>query len=110
MTAYLKNILKNIDWILLGSVLALASAGLLTMNSFIGTSKFFEHQLIWLSISLVVFFIASGIDWRFLKNTKIIVWLFTGSVALLSLLFILGGVFKGARSWFSFGAFSFQRA
>jgi rod shape determining protein RodA len=110
MTAFLKNIFKNIDWILLGSVLALASAGLLTMNSFIGTSKFFEHQLIWLSISLVVFFLASGIDWRFLKNTKIIIWLFTGSVVLLSLLFILGSVFKGAQSWFSFGAFSFQPA
>lgn len=108
MTTYLKNIFKNIDWILLGSALLIAAAGLLTMNSFIGANKFFEHQLVWLLISLVVFFLASGVDWRFLQNTKIIVWLFAGSVALLSGLFVLGSVFKGAQSWFSFGAFSFQ--
>lgn len=108
MTSYLKNIFKNIDWILLVSALLIAGAGLLTMKSFVGTSKFAEHQSVWLGISLVVFFLASGIDWRFLRNTKIIVWLFAGSVALLSALFVLGSVFKGAQSWFNFGAFSFQ--
>ncbi len=108
MNIYLKNIFKNIDWVLLGSALLIATAGLLTMNSFVGQSKFFEHQLVWLFISLVVFFVASGVDWRFLKNTKIIVWLFVLAVALLSGLFVLGSVFKGAQSWFDFGAFSFQ--
>ncbi len=110
MNTYLKNIFKNIDWILLGSVSLIAIAGLLTMNSFIGASKFFERQTVWLSVSLPIFFLASGIDWRFLKNTKIIIWLFIGSVALLSGLFVLGSVFKGAQSWFDLGAFSFQPA
>jgi rod shape determining protein RodA len=110
MISYLKNIFKNIDWVLLGAVLVIAAAGVLTMNSFIGTSKFSEHQLVWLSVSLVVFFLASGVDWRFMQNTKIITWLFVGSVALLSGLFVLGSVFKGAQSWFDLGAFSFQPA
>jgi len=108
MVSYLKKIFKNIDWILLGSALLISAAGLLTMNSFVGTSKFAEHQMVWLFVSLIVFFLASGIDWRFLKDTKIIVWLFTISVALLSGLFVLGSVFKGAQSWFDLGAFSFQ--
>ena len=110
MNSYLKSIFKNIDWILLGSALLIAGAGLLTMSSFIGTGKFAQHQIVWLFISLIIFFLASGIDWRFLRNTKIIVWLFIGSVALLSGLFVLGSVFKGAQSWFSLGAFSLQPA
>lgn len=117
----LKNILKpawlvgrNIDWILFASVFLVCLAGLFTMNSFssIGTtatsSRFFERQSIWLLISVIVFFISSQIDWGFLKNTKIIVILFALSVGLLSLLFVLGSVSKGAQSWFNFGAFSFQ--
>lgn len=78
------------------------------MNSFVGSSLFFDHQIVWLSISVVVFFIASMIDWSFLKSTRIIVILFGLSVLLLSSLFVFGSVFKGAQSWFNFGAFSFQ--
>ncbi len=85
-------------------------AGLVTMNSFVGTSNFFNRQIVWLVISICAFFVASGIDWRFLKNTKIVVTLFVLSIGLLSLLFILGSVFKGAQSWFNFGALSFQPA
>jgi rod shape determining protein RodA len=110
MIAYLKNVFKNIDWILLVSALFISFAGLFTMNSFVGISKFFQHQTVWLSVSLIVFFLASGVDWRFLRNTKIIVWLFVVAVALLAGLFILGSVFKGAQSWFDLGAFSFQPA
>src|SRR3990167_10486382 len=85
-------------------------AGLVTMNSFVDNSRFFERQTIWLLISVLAFFVASFIDWGFLKNTRIIVTLFFISVGLLLLLFILGSVFKGAQSWFSFGVFSFQPA
>jgi len=80
------------------------------MNSFVDNSRFFERQTTWLVVSILVFFIASFVDWGFLKNTRIIVTLFALSVGLLSLLFILGSVFKGAQSWFNLGAFSFQPA
>jgi rod shape determining protein RodA len=114
---YLKNIFKNIDWMLFGSVFLIVCAGLVTMNSFIqigqidaSSGRFFNRQVFWFAISVVVFFIASGIDWRFLRSTKIVVTTFVLSVGLLSLLFILGSVFKGAQSWFDFGALSFQPA
>ena len=106
----IKSIFKNIDWILFGAVLLVTLAGLVTMNSFVDNSRFFERQTIWLLISVLAFFVASFIDWGFLKNTRIIVTLFFISVGLLLLLFILGSVFKGAQSWFSFGVFSFQPA
>lgn len=104
----LKNLFKNIDWVLFASVISVCFAGLITMNSFTGNSLFFERQTIWLIISVCVFFSISFIDWGFLKNTRIIVLLFVVSVVLLSLLFVIGSVFKGAQSWFNLGAFSFQ--
>ncbi len=103
-----RNIFKNIDWILFASSLLVTLAGLVTMNSFIGTSPFFERQTIWFCLSIFVFFAASAVDFGFLKNTRIIVGLFIFSVTALSLLFILGSVFKGAQSWFSLGSFSLQ--
>lgn len=90
------------------SVLLIVGAGLITMNSFDESNFFFWRQIIWLGISLVVFFIISSMDVSFLKRTQVIVWLYTISVGLLGVLFVLGSVVKGAQSWFSFGAFSFQ--
>ncbi len=110
LVRFIKNASKNIDWILIFSVVLVCLAGLVTMNSFVGNSKFFEKQTVWLCISLIVFFVTSTIDWSFLKNTRIIVSLFAASVAVLSLLFVLGSVFKGAQSWFNLGAFSLQPA
>lgn len=104
----LKSIFKNIDWVLFCAVFLVALAGLTTMNSFVGTSLFFERQTIWLVISVIFFFGTSLIDWGFLKNTRIIITLFALSALVLFLLFFVGSVWKGAQSWFNFGGFSFQ--
>jgi rod shape determining protein RodA len=104
----LKNMFKNIDWILLGSVILIVCAGLVTMNSFVGQNSFFNKQLIWLAVSCVVFFWATTLDWQFLKNTRIVMVIYSVSVGLLLILFVLGKVSHGAQSWFSFGGFSFQ--
>lgn len=101
---------SDIDWILFFAVLMVSLAGLVSMNSFAISSRFFERQIIWLVLSLLVFFITSTINWSFLKNTRIIMILFAISVGLLFLLFAVGSVFKGAQSWFDLGAFSFQPA
>jgi rod shape determining protein RodA len=118
VTDFFKNILSrvqdkslsffHIDWLLFFSALLISLAGLVTMDSFVGQSYFFDRQIIWLSITLFVFFVASMIDWRFLRRTSVVVWLFSISCGLLLLLFAVGHVAKGAQSWFSFGAFSFQ--
>lgn len=110
----LKNIryIKNVDWVLLLSVFLICLAGLFTMSSFQGESvshaKLFGRQIVWLCVAFFVLLFSSNIDWSFLRNSKIIVSLFGISVGLLSLLFITGSVFKGAKSWFSLGFFAFQ--
>ncbi len=105
--------LKRIDWLLIFFVLPIVAAGLVTMKSFISSDKggnFFENQLIWLALSLAVFFIFSFIDFRFLKRTDVLVALFLSFSGILALLFIFGQTYKGAQGWFSFGGISVQPA
>ena len=94
----LKELFKNIDWVLFGSVATITLAGLVTMNSFVGQSVFFNKQIIWIVVSVFAFFIASNIDWGFLKNTRVVTILFFISTSLLFLLFVAGNITKGAQS------------
>ncbi len=98
----------NIDFTLTLAVAPLLAAGLLTMNSFGGENYFFEKQLLWVALSLGLFFALSFVDFRFLRRSNIIVGLYLGVVALLVLLFGLGSVLKGAQSWFDVGFFAIQ--
>lgn len=102
------SIFRDVDWILLFCVVLVSLAGLVSMNSFGMNSRFFERQVIWLCVSVVIFLVASVVNWSFLKNTRVVVMLFVLSVGMLSLLFVVGSVFKGAQSWFSLGAFALQ--
>lgn len=85
-------------------------AGLLTMSSFTGRDAYFWKQGLFILISLSVFFFASTFEYRFLKQTRVVVGIYSVLLGILSLLFIIGRVAKGAQSWFSFGGFSFQPA
>lgn len=98
----------NIDWFLFVSTVLISLAGLVTMNSFVGESYFFERQAIWLSISIIIFFTFSMIDWRFLRRTGVVVSIFVFFTFLLFLLLVLGNAVKGAQSWFQLGSFAFQ--
>ncbi len=98
----------GIDWILFISTLPLIGAGLVTMNSFVGDGSFFSKQLIWITVSLIIFFILSFVDFRFLRKTWVSVVLFSISCTVLVLLFFVAKVTKGAISWFDFGLLSFQ--
>lgn len=106
-----KRLIYSIDWLLLGAVIFVSVAGLVTMNSFqinVENNGLFSKQVIWLTISSAVMIIASFIDWRFLRRSGSSAFLFFVSCAILLILFFLGSVFKGARSWFDLGAFAFQ--
>jgi len=105
--------LKRIDWILVFFILPILLAGLFTMKSFApaeATGNFFDRQIIWVGLSFVIFFVFSFIDFRFLKRTDVLVWMFVIHAVILLGLFIAGNVSRGAQSWFDFGFFSFQPA
>lgn len=108
-----EKVLNRIDWMLVLFILPIALGGLFTMKSFSlleNSGSFFDKQIIWLLISFFVFFIFSFIDFRFLKQTKVLVAIYLFFCFILLLLFILGHVSHGAKSWFDFGFFSFQPA
>ena len=100
--------LRSVDWVLLLATLPLVAAGLVTMNSFVSESSFFSHQLAWFAISVCVFFAASFIDFRFLRKTAVVTTLYALAAALLVSLLLTATVIKGTKSWFDFGAISFQ--
>lgn len=105
-----KQLVSGIDWILVSAIIPLIGAGLVTMNSFVDNNIFFSRQIIWVIISFVTFFILSLIDFKFLRRTQVIVWLFVIAIVLLGSLFVFGSVVKGAQSWLSFGVFNVQPA
>jgi rod shape determining protein RodA len=100
----------NIDWILFFSAIFVSLAGLITMGSFGESSAYFSRQIVWIVVSIFIFFALSTIDYRFLKRTSVVVTMFVISVLILLALFIVGQINKGAQSWFDFGSFSFQPA
>lgn len=97
-----------VDWILYLSALGMTLAGLITMNSFTGNNSYFNHQLIWIVVASIVFFVASLIDYRFFRRTGVVVVAYGLSILILLALFALGTINKGAQSWFNFGGVSFQ--
>src|SRR3990167_1687908 len=106
-----KRISNRIDWLLVFFILPIIIAGLVTMKSFTPLENlggFFNKQIIWILIGFAVFFLFSSIDFRFLKRTDVLVFIYLLTTIILLLLFILGHVSYGAKSWFSFSLFSFQ--
>lgn len=100
--------LKTIDAMLVASMMAIMLAGLFTMSSFQGNDSYFWKQGIWISLSFLVFLGASLFEYRFLKQTRIVMIIYGVLLFILSLLFVLGHVSKGAESWFRLGGFAFQ--
>lgn len=98
----------RIDWVLLLCLLPILGAGLVTMSSFTGEENYMQRQLLWIVVSLVVFFVIAWSDVRVLKKTSVVMTLYLVVVGLLLALFLVGSTIKGATSWLSLGGFSLQ--
>lgn len=105
--SWLKQIGKNTDWVLFLAILPLLAGGLLTMSSFSGENYFFLRQLIWVAVSIVIFFVISQIDWRFLRKSEIATGLYIVGLFLLTVVFLAAQV-KGTKSWLSIGSVAFE--
>jgi rod shape determining protein RodA len=102
--------LLDIDWLVLIPAVLITLAGIFTMGSFVDGNSYFYKQIVWLVICVVVFFLLSLFDFRFLRRSGIVLVLYVISFIALLVLFLLGSAHKGAQSWFSIGGFSFQPA
>ena len=102
------SFIKKIDATLFLAIAAIACAGLFTMSSFQGDDTYFWKQGIWITVALLTYLAASLFEYRFLKQTKIVLILYGFLLFTLSLLFTVGYISKGAESWFRFGGIAFQ--
>lgn len=100
----------NIDWIIVASTLTLSLFGLVTMYSFSSEKAFFEKQIVWICIALIVLFIASLPDYAFLRRTSVVIAAYVCIVAALVLIFVFGAIVKGAQNRFDLGFFFVQPA
>jgi rod shape determining protein RodA len=100
----------SVDWLLLSATVPLLLVGLSTMNSFTGDSYYLNRQLMWIGISLIVFFVFSFIDWRLLKRTEVVVTLYILGLGSLLAVFSFGQLTRATYSWFSIGGVALQPA
>ncbi len=96
------------DITLFGGMVCILLAGLFTMSSFQAGDSYFWKQGLWIILSLSVFIFVSKFEYRFLKQTQIVVILYSLLLSILTLLFIIGSTSKGAESWFKVAGIAFQ--
>ncbi len=109
------SIFSGVDWITAGLYLILVFIGLINIYaanyteahpSIFDLSQNSGKQIIWIVTSLLMAFFVLIIDSRFYKQVAFPLYVF--GLILLAGVLVFGTEIKGARSWFSFGGFSFQ--
>lgn len=98
------------DWTLILPALTLSLLGILTISTFGGGTSFAPRQILWLAISLCVYFIISRLDMSFIRRTPVVMMMYALALVLLASLLLFADPVQGARAWFSFGLISFQPA
>jgi len=100
----------KLPWGMVGIILAIAAFGLAAVYSATYTSKgpspLFYKQLIWVSVGLVVMFLAILPDYHTVGRYAYILGLI--SIGLLFLVMIIGRTGMGAQRWLAIGSFAFQ--
>ncbi|MEK7462646.1 MAG: rod shape-determining protein RodA [Patescibacteria group bacterium] len=105
-----RTFFSSFDWTLFLPVLGLTLLGLVTMYSHIGDNDFFNKQLLWIAVAMLVLILAAVPDYRSFRTGNTIFWFFLTTVASLALVLVIGEVTLGAQSRFNLGFFSLQPA
>ncbi len=100
----------KLPWGMVGIILAITAFGLAAVYSATytprGPSPLFYKQLIWVSVGLVVMFLAVLPDYHTIGRYAYVLGLV--SLGLLFLVMIIGKTGMGAQRWLSIGSFAFQ--
>ena len=106
----LKQILENTDWVLLGALVFLISAGLLGVYSAVlhygNPGRFLTTQAAAVGLGLLGMIVLSSFNYQ---NFKHMVYPLYGiSILLMISVLFLGTTIRGTKGWFHLGLFSFQ--
>lgn len=105
--------LKNLDFVFLLNILMLIGVGLVTIYSstfYLGkeTSQFFYNHILFLVIGIILFFIISVFNLKFLNNRFFIGGISLLNIFLLILVLFVGTESFGAQRWIEIGPFTLQ--
>jgi rod shape determining protein RodA len=97
--------LREIDWVLIGLLLAnaLIGIGLIYSSSHYLPGNFAFRQVLWLLVSLVALFLTMSVDYKVLLGFSPYIYGFF--LLVLGVLLVFGGAVSGARSWLVSAAF-----
>lgn len=105
--------IKKIDWILVGAIILISLASLLTIYSSTTNRELafslFKKQLLFLAIAFFIFFIFALWDYRiFINRSYLIIFIYLLSCFLLIITLFFARKIRGAASWLHFGFLNFQ--
>lgn len=103
-----KKYIENFDWTLFIAACLLTVFGLLTIYSATinTTAPFFQKQILWFSLSLVILFVITIIDYNFIERFGY--FIYVGSVTLLLLALFIGKSAGGSQRWIDLGVINIQ--
>ena len=99
---------RAVDWVLYLAAGALCLLGLITMSTLSWSDPFLIRQIAWIALGSVAFFIASRVDWRFLRQSGVAASILGALIVPLVALLVLGQAVKGAKSWFTLGGLGIE--
>jgi len=107
MHPYLRKFL-GMNWALFGLTFLILFYGIYAIYSatWMRESHFWKDQIIWMFLSLPIFFGAAMVDYRWVRWGGLFVYL--ASIASLLAVMVIGEKRYGAKSWLSLGFFNFQ--
>lgn len=107
-----RRFLRNVDWVLVGSVFFLLGLGLFLVYSasqvpaFPGRSLLFSRQLMWMGLGLGVMLFCTVVPYRVWEEYCHVLYVI--SIVLLLLVPVIGVERLGAKRWIALGGFQFQ--
>ena len=102
-----RRLYHHVDWVLIGSVLAICALGLAMIYSTTGgASNVYWMQVYALGLGLIGMAIAASVDYRSLADKSH--WLYLAMMLLLIAVLFIGSVRGGSRRWIDLGVFNLQ--
>jgi rod shape determining protein RodA len=108
IAASFRKLRRQFDWPLATAMLAISIVGLVNLYSAtrVAPRGLYQHQLVWYLAALVVFVVASSIDYRTYERHAYAIW--GAGLVLLMAVLIGGKTVKGSSRWLSFGSLGIQ--
>jgi rod shape determining protein RodA len=106
MVALNRRYILDLDWKLVGLMLALAAFGVIEISSAEPTPGMWKKQLVMFGVGVVVMFATTLVDYRKIINAAPV--FYAVGLVLLALVLTIGKKVNGNTSWLGFGSFGGQ--